>query len=400
MEDRLRLYDYQDAGVHFLMNRDRAYLADVPGLGKTAQALIAAKVKGLSPLVIAPAVAIPVWQDEARKWGVELADVVSYSKLARDPYPWQASMLPSTVVVLDEAHYTKSPKAKRTKAALTLARQASHAWLLSGSPMPNDPTELWTVFTALWPERIPSYAKSFEAWRNHFTSWSYVDYGHGRRVVKVWGTKNGLELREMVRGVMLRRHLADVNLQLPSLRLNVVPLPADADLDRELELQPDTLQTPEVRRILGEHKAAPISDVLINEQHRAVVVMYHHKNTGAYLRQKLEAGGYVVYGFDGSTPSHTRGEQVEAFQKGTFRAAFVVQQQAGGVAITLTRASEIVLVEPDWSPEVNAQAIKRVHRIGQTNPVRARLFKVEGSLDEGIMEGLARKIAMRKEILS
>ncbi len=79
---------------------------------------------------------------------------------------------------------------------------------------------------------------------------------------------------------------------------------------------------------------------------------------------------------------------------------FVVQQQAGGVAITLTAASEIVLVEPDWSPEVNAQAIKRVHRISQRNPVRARIFKVEESLDDGIMEGLARKIAMRKEILS
>jgi SNF2 family DNA or RNA helicase len=128
--------------------------------------------------------------------------------------------------------------------------------------------------------------------------------------------------------------------------------------------------------------------------------MYHHKTTGAYLRQKLEAGGYVIYGFDGSTPQSTRADQVEGFQKGAYRAAFVVQQQAGGVAITLTRASEIVLVEPDWSPEVNAQAIKRVHRIGQERPVRARIFKVEDSLDEGIMDNLARKIAMRKEILS
>jgi SNF2 family DNA or RNA helicase len=397
----VKLYDYQDEGVHFLMARRRAYLADVPGLGKTAQALIAAKSIGLTPIVVAPAVAVPVWWDEARKWDVPVADVMSYTKLAR---AWESVNVRELyshpeLIILDEAHYCKSPKAKRTRAALSVARNARRSWLLSGSPMPNDPTELWTVFSALWPERIPAPAREYAGWRDRFTKWSYRP-GPGRRMIpKIWGVRNGSELREMCDGIMLRRHVSDVNLQLPPLRLNVVPLPADVDLARELEARTD-LMTAEVRRMLGAAKAAPISDILIEERHQAVVVMYHHKDTGAYLRHKLKVGGYVIHGFDGSTPQNVRASEVRSFQLGKYRRAFVVQQQAGGIAITLTAASEIVLVEPDWSPEVNAQAVKRVHRISQDQPVRARIFKVEGSLDEGIMDNLARKIRMRKEILS
>jgi SNF2 family DNA or RNA helicase len=360
----VKLYDYQDEGVHFLMARRRAYLADVPGLGKTAQALIAAKSIGLTPIVVAPAVAVPVWWDEARKWDVPVADVMSYTKLAR---AWESVNVRELyshpeLIILDEAHYCKSPKAKRTRAALSVARNARRSWLLSGSPMPNDPTELWTVFSALWPERIPAPAREYAGWRDRFTKWSYRP-GPGRRMIpKIWGVRNGSELREMCDGIMLRRHVSDVNLQLPPL--------------------------------LGAAKAAPISDILIEERHQAVVVMYHHKDTGAYLRHKLKVGGYVIHGFDGSTPQNVRASEVRSFQLGKYRRAFVVQQQAGGIAITLTAASEIVLVEPDWSPEVNAQAVKRVHRISQDQPVRARIFKVEGSLDEGIMDNLARKIRL------
>jgi SWI/SNF-related matrix-associated actin-dependent regulator 1 of chromatin subfamily A len=221
----VKLYDYQEEGVRFLMDRRRAYLADVPGLGKTAQALLAAKRLGMNPVVVAPAVAVPVWYDEARKWDTSVT-AISYTKLAMDPDA--AWLLQNDVVILDEAHYVKSPKAKRTRAALSLARGASRAWLLSGSPMPNDPTELWTVFTALWPERIPAPAREYNGWRDRFTKWSYMP-GPGRRMIpKIWGVRNGSEIREMLRPVMLRRHVSDVSLQLPPLRLNVVPLPADA----------------------------------------------------------------------------------------------------------------------------------------------------------------------------
>lgn len=400
----MKLYDYQEEGVDFLIRHRRAYLADVPGLGKTAQALLAARALGSVPVVIAPASAVPVWWDEAKKWNCPLASVTSYTKLARTkPEIVHTLYREPPLVILDEAHYVKSPTAVRTKAALLVARNARRAWLLSGSPMPNNPSELYTVFYALWPDLIPENARTFEGWRDHFCQWYSQRISQYRFVPKITGVRNGAQLREMVRGVMLRRHLEDVNLQLPPLRLHVVPLPADEAFAGELEtlVEEEGIKTPTVRRLLGTHKATRIADVLLSEGIWPVVVMYHHVDAGAALAVQLRRFKHDIRigGLSGSSTQTQRAERVAKFQAGDYD-VFVVQQQAGGVAITLTRANEIVLLEPDWSPEVNAQAIKRVHRISQERPTRARIFKVKDSLDEGIMETIARKIRMRKEILS
>ena len=400
----MKLYDYQEEGVDFLMRHRRAYLADVPGLGKTAQALLAAKALQSVPIVIAPAAAVPVWWDEAKKWDCPLADVISYTRLARIKPEIVNSLYRTTpLVILDEAHYVKSPIAVRTKAALKVAGNARRAWLLSGSPMPNNPSELYTVFNALWPDRIPENARTFEGWRDHFCQWYSQRISQYRFVPKITGVRNGAQLREMVRGVMLRRHLEDVNLQLPPLRLHVVPLPADEAFAGELEtlVEEEGIRTPTVRRLIGEHKASRIAKIVGDELISPIVLMYHHKEVGKILRQKLIVRGWRCFGFDGSHTAEQRGREVERFQNHPHGPkVFIVQQQAGGIAITLTAAAEIILVEPDWSPEVNAQAIKRVHRISQDRPTRARLFKVEDSIDEAIIETLARKIRMRKEILS
>lgn len=404
----MKLFDYQELGVRFLASRRRAYLADVPGLGKTAQAIRAIEViseGGVCPdvLVVCPAVAVPVWTSEWAKWTTfEPPTIVSYSKLARIG-PGSPLEKPYDLVILDEAHYAKSPDALRTKAALRVAERAGRAWLLSGSPMPNDPSELFTVFEYLWPERMPTHIQTFEGWRDHFCRWFPVQITKYRTVPKIVGTHNGAQLRHMVRDIMLRRHVADVDLQLPPLRLHVVPLPSDEDFAGELEelIEMGEIETPTVRRLLGEHKAGRIAKIVGDELISPIVLMYHHKDVGKLLRAKLIVRGWRCYGFDGSHTSGQRGREVERFQNDPAGPkVFIVQQQAGGVAITLTAAAEIVLVEPDWSPEVNAQAIKRVHRIGSERPVRARIFSVEGSLDEGIMEALARKIRMRKEILA
>jgi SNF2 family DNA or RNA helicase len=406
-----KLYPYQLLGSQFLAANKRAYLADVPGLGKTAQAIRAIMVlQGTSGtimhiLVVCPAVAIPVWQSEWAKWwpAGRPPTIVSYAKLAKSPPGSQIFDL----VILDEAHYVKSPEAKRTRAALVHAARAERAWLLSGTPMPNNPSELYTVFNNLWPERIPPEIKTAHQWMDHFCTWYQpAERGWGPRIT---GSKNTKQLVEMLNGgtrehwraIMLRRRVQDVDLQLPPLRLHVVPLPADVDFAEELEtyVEEAGVETATVRRLLGAHKASRIARIVGDEQLSPIVLMYHHRDTGRELRHRLIVRGWRCYGFDGSHTVPQRAHEVERFQndpKGP--KCMIVQQQAGGTAITLTAAAEIILVEPDWSPGVNAQAIKRVHRIGSTRPVRARIFSVTGSLDEAIMETLATKIRMQQEV--
>jgi SNF2 family DNA or RNA helicase len=405
----MKLYPFQEAGVRFLAKRKRAYLADGMGLGKTAQAVVAAVQHGVTPFVVAPASAIPNWhRDWLRFGGRGLILVTSYTKIIRSSSTrLDAERFP--LVILDEAHYLKTPSAKRTKAALKLAKRADRAWLLSGTPMPNDPRELYTMFRYLWPERLPVNedgrpVTAFE-WMDRYTRWAPTTYGP-----KVFGVSKGAELRSKLFGadpIMLRRKLEDVGIELPPLRVHVHRLPFDqrfADRIAGLEgVRGGDLSTPEVRRILGNYKAPGIAKLLIEEikarAYKKIVVMYWHHDTRQILASEFEKAGVWWVGFDGSASSKKRENAKREFIQ-TDTPVFLVQQKAGGTGTDgLQVASEIVIVEPDWSPDENAQAIKRIHRIGQENPARARLFAVDGTVDASIMGTLATKIQMRKEVI-
>ena len=371
-----KLYPYQDAGVAFLAGKKRAYLADDMGLGKTVQAIVAAKYAGIFDVVIVcPASVRENWKREWEAWGGPCRPIVmSYSELIRNP-PFVG--VPQ-LVILDEAHYCKSPGAKRTKAALKLAAAAPSAWLLSGTPMPNDPRELYAVFKYLWPGAFPELNTQFK-WMDRFCLWGDSEWGY-----RVWAVKPAamLHLVPAMREFMLRRRLKDIALELPSLRFTVQSLDKDPVLAGAIEYLAGEGDNPEhmstMRRLLGAYKAPKVAKIILEEmdedQYDSIVVMYHHHDTEAALYAVFEpaVGDARIHGFNGATPALQRQKHIDAFQQEG--GIFLAQQGAAGIGITLTRSSEIVLVEPSWSPEDNWQAIKRIHRIGQDAPCRARMF--------------------------
>lgn len=403
------LHPYQKTGVKFLRDRRRAYLADQMGLGKTAQAIIAARSlpRLRSALVVCPAVAVLNWQRELDKWWPgdrPYFQVVSYSKLIR--MDTETTGPPFDLVILDEAHYCKSPGAKRTRRALGEARRADRAWLLSGTPMPNHPGELWAPIRFLWPEIAQRFnLTTAYQWLDYFTFHRPTPYGP-----RPYRVRNGAELRSAIQPILLRRRVEDVGLQLPPLRVDVSRMPATADLTRRLEEYAELEEwaeneedsyTSTLRRLLGEAKAPLIGKQILNElddgEYEKIVVLYHHRDVGAALWEQLSA--YGVVGFNGSTSKANRQAAIDEFQDGSPR-VFCAQQSAAGIAINLTAAREVVLVEPAWSPDDNAQAIARIHRIGQDHPCRARIFAVADTLDEAIMEVVARKLQMQQEVLT
>lgn len=305
------------------------------------------------------------------------------------------------LLILDEAHYCKTVNALRTTAALGMARRSNRTWLLSGTPMPNDPRELWSVVKHLWPEIAQGFGITNQfQWMDRWCVWSQGEHGY-----RVWGLKPAArtQLIPALRRVMLRRKLTDVAIELPPLRTTVEWLPRNPKLAAELEAlgaKPDEYIST-VRRVLGSYKVGPIANQIIAEVKHGVhqtVVMYHHHATRDALRLAFDMAGIPVTGFDGSANAQTRQKAIDLFQNGGAR-IFLAQQTAAGIGITLTAASDIVLVEPSWSPEDNLQAIKRIHRIGQDKPCRARLFAVPGSVDAAIMESVARKMKMIGEVI-
>lgn len=399
----VNLYPYQETGRDFLAANARAYLGDKMGLGKTVQAIMAAReVDPRHVTVVCPASAVPNWFVEIEMWDEPSArswHVVSYSSLIRRTWKtWFPEL-----TILDEAHYAKGTSSRRTLAALGLAKMSRRAWLLSGTPMPNNPTELWPPIKALWPHLAAEHGITTAAhWRDHFTRWRPTEYGP-----RPYAVKNGAQLRAMLDGIMLRRHLEEVGIELPPLRVDLFRLPKDRAAGEALAEYEDaeadeTVYTSTLRRLLGTMKAPLIAQQLVEEleagAYEKIVVLYYHRDTGEALRRAFGNAGFTVAGFDGSTPQRDRKVQIDAFQTQPDVRVFLAQQTAAGIAINLHAASEIVLVEPAWSPDDNAQAIARIHRIGQDQPCRARIFTIAGTLDERIMTTVTRKVKMQTEV--
>lgn len=407
----MRLYPYQRDGASFLAGRSRAYLGDGMGLGKTVQTAVAARALRVKrALVIAPAATLPNWRGEWKKWGSGELDAVSYAD--RRVSNAELDGGDYDVVVMDEAHYASNHKAIRTLGSLQAARGCARAWLLSGSPMPAHPGHLWAPIRALWPE-IPEQLglHSYDEWFDHFVRWRHTKYGR-----QALGVKNGGQLGPYLKKILLRRTLEEVGLELPPLRVEVSLIHHNSDVaealreygtDPELALAriaqesgPDASSS-RLRRLLGEWKAPYIAKQIREELEmglygKIVILPYHTASIEAFC-QILAPHGVVK--LDGRTPARWRENAIEMFNRDPELKVFVGQITAAGTGLNLQVASEVVLPEPDWNPEPNRQAIKRIHRIGSTRPCRARIFAMENSLDDGIMNVIARKCQMQDAVL-
>lgn len=435
----MKLYPHQEVAVNWLSARQRAGLFDEPGLGKTASAICAADAVGGSLLTIVPSVAAWNWQREILAWspqrGVQVVTssretlaarartiVCTHAMLIKDSILRQIRARHWDVVVLDESHLMRNRTAQRTRAFYQgVLPQARHAWVLTGTPAPNNPTELWAMVHAMDPARlhIDGRPMSWHAFRARYCQLAPSAYGDGWKVV---GVKNVPELRARLQGFALRRTKKD-HLKLPPLRWGTVALRADegamratlAALDDETRRRVETAASPDEamealrtsvhfsawRRLCGLAKIAPLSELLVSELEGGlpcVVVFAHHLDVLTGLQERLIAAGVSVGRLDGSTALTARQQLVDSFQAGRLR-VMLCQLTAGGVAITLTRASSVVFAELSWTPGDNLQAADRLHRISQANSVLARSVLLAGSIDELVVDTLSRKLSMLNEVL-
>jgi SNF2 family DNA or RNA helicase len=161
------LYPFQEAGAAFLAERRVAILGDGMGLGKCAQAIVAAdRINAIEIIVVCPKIACETWVREWTKWqtvnrsiqilttGTDVIDadvaIVSYSLVGRVHTTIRARR--NDLLIADEAHALKTPGAQRTQAIYGRAGiiTATHRiWLLSGTIAPNHPGELWVHLKAM-----------------------------------------------------------------------------------------------------------------------------------------------------------------------------------------------------------------------------------------------------------
>ena len=430
------LKPFQCVGVEWLASRKRALLADEPGLGKTAQAIVAAELIGAkSILVITKASLIHNWADEFDKWSLNFQPqvalpkrgyvnhdcITSYDNYWRHPERFNPA---PDVLILDEAHAVKSVSSKRTKAIYGpggVARHAKHVWALTGTPMRNDPTELYPHYMLLcearhgrsdWPRDLMGFTRRF-----CITNKVYLA---GRTVEKIVGSKNEEQLRGICDTFMLRRTKEQVMTELGKINYDTLTVMVegvkhnaeylaaesflrDGGSAETLLPQEDSLAA--YRRQLGVAKAQALMPILWERfvsGNDKVVLFAHHKDTVAALMKWLDdvlVEGYAV-SITGDTPNTVRHEAVGKFQNDPACRVFVGSITAAGEGITLTAAHDVVIVEPSWVPADNAQAISRCHRIGQKKPVFAYFVVAYADrVDKLVTKALISKSAMINKVM-
>lgn len=456
----IEAFPYQIVGAEWLATKTQALLADEMGLGKSAQAIIAADAVGAqSILVVCPAAVRINWSREfgrfsARSLPINVimtgkdpindhgVNIVSYDLLvsakriftelyARD---WD-------VLILDECHYLKDRAAKRTRAiygkrgAQGLSSKTNRVWRLSGTPVPNNASELWTHLYSAGVTK-QNY------WDFTFQYCTGFDSGYG---FKISGHQNTSHLKQVLEPFMLRRKKMDVITDLPPITFAEVTVARNkVELDpwfyenyrvvgkepfmAELNHLEDTLKqslttikhascgrnpdaldmikafaqsTPTLRRYIGLAKLDACLDIIADELETKaidkIVLFAIHKDVVDSTRIALKRFKPVT--LYGNTPHVKRQNNIDKFQNSPECRVFIGNIQAAGTGITLTSACEVAFLESSWVPADNAQAAMRCHRVGQTRPVRVRMFTCSDSVDEEVMRVVTHKTRQITKIL-
>jgi len=435
----IKLFNYQIEGVKFLESKRFAMLADEMGLGKTAQTIHAAlSLKSKRILVICPAVALYNWQKEFRSFGNIDSEVFEPGSVPRRTDYHNQVLITSfdrlslyldkftrrswDVVIVDEAHFLKTPTAKRTLAILGklgVLHYTKRMWALTGTPAPNHAGELWTwLFTF-------GYTKlSYEGFIARYCNAHHIG-GNRYSRVQITGsnTKHTPELKTILKKFVLRRLKKDVLKQLPPIwhqvhyikpRYNEIDGDLKTKLTQEwakLSQQIDFDHIPNDDKLLSALQAASqslsslrryhgitkvdqtaelIDGELKNEQYDKLVVFGVHTDVIEGLMRRLNSR-YKSVVITGATPPKQRQEAVDRFQNDPECKLFYGNIQAAGTAVTLTASHNVLFIEQDWVPGSNAQAAMRCHRIGQERPVTVRHVCIADSLDAKITGTLMRK---------
>ena len=416
-------------------------LADDMGLGKTIQvlalfvlrkaALAASGIPARPSLVVVPKSLVFNWMDEAGKFApmlrvanhtgntraensADLADydivITTYGTLRRDIINHREREF--DYVVLDEAQSIKNAASQAAKACRLL--KARHRLALTGTPVENHIGELWSLFEFLNPGQLGSATRLRRFLADGRGSADVV--ARAVRPYLLRRTKSEVlsdlpekteqtlfvELGETQRKVYdeLRHHFrAELSGRIGRLGIGRSRI---AVLEALLRLRQTACHPGLVDPARLDDPSAKLDtlleqlDEVIDEGHK-VLVFSQFTSFLAILRRRLDAKSVSYEYLDGRTTD--RQARVARFQEDTECRLFLVSLKAGGQGLNLTAADYIYILDPWWNPAVEAQAVDRAHRIGQTRRVFAYRLIARDTVEEKILALQAKKRELAESIV-
>jgi len=449
-----QLRPYQKRGLGWINYLEElgfgGILADDMGLGKTIQMLarLVAERTGDQPpgptMVVCPLSVVGNWKHEThdfapaldvyvhhgtgRRSGEALAEtirshdvtVTTYGVVRNDINALQDIQF--NRVVLDEAQKIKNTDAKRTQAIRALS--ARHRLALTGTPVENRLSELWSIMEFCNPGLLGSQT----AFREEFA-----------RPIERYGDEHKTEqLRRLIRPFILRRSKTDETIiddlpekievkeycnlteeQATLYRAATDELLGEVAEASDMERRGKVLQLINALKAICNHprqyhedggeitgrsgKLARLHDLateLLASGDRALIFT-QYTSMADLIRQYLqqELGQRVLY-LHGGTPQERRDEMVDQFQSTDGPSFFLLSLRAGGTGLTLTAASHVIHYDRWWNPAVEDQATDRTYRIGQTDDVQVHKLICEGTVEEAIDQTIEQKRDLADSVLA
>ena len=450
----LELMRHQARFIEEVKQGHRTFLlADEPGLGKTAQALMAASVSNSYPLlVVVPNVVKTNWAREVALWTPQrtatvvvgdgndvdaFSDVVIVNYEVLDRHVGWLGRFGFKGMVVDEAHFIKNLKSERSKHVMALSRSIRSLHpkalmiALTGTPLINDIDD----FRAIWQflgwidDKKPLTALMAKLEATGLTPADFGFFAEARQAVIDMG--------------IVRRKKVDVAADIPARRIADIPVELDGDLGRSIHaaeaaltarllatfnrvraIKPDADTEDLIRvvahaeleeskaaktednvftmvRKIGQAKAGLAADYTIQLARNVgkVVFFAKHIDVMDQAEEQFAKAGLRTVSIRGDQSPKARQEAIDAFDGDPEVAVVVASLTAAGVGLNLQAASNVVLAELSWTSAEQTQAIDRVHRIGQELPVTAWRIIAAHTIDAKIAELIDSKAGLAARAL-
>ncbi|WP_425379466.1 SNF2-related protein [Spiroplasma endosymbiont of Stenodema calcarata] len=408
-------------------------LADEMGLGKTLQTIsFILKEYELNPnmapvLIVVPAALIYNWKNEINKFATTLKTLViagerktrellfseinkfqviitSYPLLRRDISYYQE--LKFQYCFLDEAQYIKNPQSINAKIVGTL--NATPRFALTGTPIENNLSELWSIFNFILPGFL---------FHHHYFQKQYEI-----PIIREQNETVKKELLQKIAPFILRRLKKDVMTELPP-KIEHKILVEMTDRQKKIYVAFANAAREEISKILtaGQYQQHRLKIFATLTKLRqiccdpSILDMKYHNESAKLdaLRDifgDLRGSGHKILIFsqfttvlkrievivqdlqleylylDGKTRSESRVLMTQKFNEDETISVFLISLKAGGVGLNLTSADVVIHFDPWWNPSIENQATDRAHRIGQKNAVQLIKLIAKGTIEEKILD--------------
>ncbi|KAJ4726908.1 Protein CHROMATIN REMODELING [Melia azedarach] len=333
--------------------------------------------------------------------------------------------------VLDEGHRIRNPNAEITLVCKQL--QTVHRIIMTGAPIQNKLTELWSLFDFVFPGKLgvlPVFEAEFAA------PIAVGGYANASPLQVSTAYRCAVVLRDLIMPYLLRRMKADVNAHLPKKTEHVLfcslteeqrsvyrAFLASSEVEQILDGSRNSLYGIDVMRKICNHpdllerehacqnpdygnpersgKMKVVAQVLKvwKEQGHRVLLFTQTQQMLDILESYLTANGYDYRRMDGLTPVKHRMALIDEFNDSSDVFVFILTTKVGGLGTNLTGANRVIIFDPDWNPSTDMQARERAWRIGQKRDVTVYRLITRGTIEEKVYHRQIYKHFLTNKIL-